>query len=378
VSVRRASALVAAALLLAGCASDTGPKPAELQPIANPRPVNVVWVSRVGLAEGGYVFSPARVGDALYAAARDGTVMRLDAATGEERWRILAGHTLSAGVGADGKLVVVATEKGEVLALDATSGQARWHAQVSSEVLAAPALGADLVLVRSADNRVYAFGAADGKREWVYPRSPASLVVRSPAGITIRGDTAYIGFPGGKLVALALANGTARWEATVAAPRGATELERVTDIVGDPAVSGREVCAAAFQGRVACYDAQTGNQTWGRDISSLTGVSLDAGYAYVTDERGAVHAFDRSSGRSIWRQDRLANRGVSLPLPVGNEVVVADFEGYVHFLARDTGAFVARGETDGYAVETAPIALASGLVVQTQYGGLYAYAPPGK
>ena len=141
---------------------------------------------------------------------------------------------------------------------------------------------------------------------------------------------------------------------------------------------GREVCAVAFQGRVACYDAQTGNQTWGRDISSLTGVSLDAGYAYVTDERGAVHAFDRSSGRSIWRQDRLANRRVSLPLPLGNEIVVADFEGYVHFLARDTGAFVARGETDGYSVETAPVALASGFVVQTQYGGLYAYAPVSK
>jgi len=367
-----------AATLLGGCASDTGPKPAELQAIANPRPVQLVWSSRVGLAEDGYVFSPALAGDALYAAARNGTVIRLDARSGEQRWRISTGHMLSAGVAADDRLAVVATEKGEVLALDTSSGEVRWRAQVSSEVLAAPALGGGLVLVRSADNRVYAFAAADGKREWVYQRSPVSLVVRSPAGITLREDTAFIGFPGGKLVALAVATGNVRWEATVAVPRGATELERVTDIVGDPAVMGREVCAVAFQGRVACYDVQTGNQTWGREMSSLTGVSLDAGYAFVTDERGAVHAFDRSSGRSIWRQDRLANRAVSLPLPLGNEIVVADFEGYVHFLARDTGAFVARTETGGYAVLTAPVALASGFVVQTQYGDLYAYAPLAK
>lgn len=372
--MRWAWALLTAALL-EGCASDSGPKPAELQPIVNPRPVQVQWIGRTGLAEGGYVFAPAVAGDALFAAARDGTVIRLDIGTGAERWRISTERPLSAGVAANGRLAIVATEKGDVYALDAASGELRWRSRVSSEVLAAPALGEGLVLVRSADNRIYAFGAEDGRREWVYQRSPASLVVRSPAGITVLGDAAFIGFSGGKLVALSLANGNVRWEATVAAPRGATELERVTDIVGNPVVMGREVCTVAFQGRVACYDVQSGNQTWGRDISSLTGVSLDAGYAYVTDEHGAVHAFDRSSGRSIWRQDRLANRRVSLPLPIGNEIVVADLEGYVHFLARDSGAFVARVETDGYPVETAPVALGAGFVVQTQYGNLYAYPP---
>jgi outer membrane protein assembly factor BamB len=371
-NLRRACALLAAAAV-AGCASETGPKPAELQPIAHPRSARVLWDSHSGLAEG-YVFSPAAAGEALYAASRNGTVMRLDAATGAERWRVQAPARLSAGVGADASLAVVASEKGEVFALDASSGEVRWRAKVSSEVLAPPALGGGLVLVRSADSRIFAFGARDGRRAWVYQRSPSSLVVRSPAGISLLGDIAYVGFPAGKLVALGLASGNVRWEATVAVPRGATELERVTDIVGSPAAMGREVCAAAFQGRVACFDAQTGNQTWSRDIPSLTGVSLDARYAYVTDDRGAVHALDRTNGRSLWRQDRLAYRQVSRPLPLGSEIAVADFEGVVHFLARDTGAFVARAETDGYPVEAAPVALPSGFVVQTQYGGLYAFS----
>ena len=37
-------------------------------------------------------------------------------------------------------------------------------------------------------------------------------------------------------------------------------------------------------------------QLWARELSSLTGVSLDARYAFVADERGAVHALDRSNG----------------------------------------------------------------------------------
>jgi outer membrane protein assembly factor BamB len=349
----------------------SGPKPADLPPLTNPQVVRVLWSSSIGGA-GAFVFSPALAGDAVYAAARDGTVALFDAASGQARWRTSLGARLSGGVGTDGQLVVVASDEGEVLALDAQSGKLRWRARVSSEVLAPPRVGEGLVLVRSADSRVFAFGAEDGKRRWVYQRAAAPLIVRSPAGVTLHEGSAYAGFSGGKLVAIALSNGGARWEATVALPKGATELERVTDVVGDPAVHGREVCAAAFQGRVACYDAHNGNQLWARDMSTLTGVSFDARYAYVSDDRGAVHALERSSGRSVWKQDRLAHRRLSLPLPIGTVVALGDLQGYVHFLARESGAFLARLATDGNPIAAAPLKLPAGFLVQTQAGGLFA------
>jgi outer membrane protein assembly factor BamB len=196
--------------------------------------------------------------------------------------------------------------------------------------------------------------------------------VRVSAGITIAGGLAFAGFPGGKLAALTLDSGALRWEATVAVPKGATELERVADVMGAPAVQGREVCAAAYRSRVACYDAASGRQVWGRELASLSGVSLDARYAFVADDLGAVHALDRSNGQSIWKQDKLTHRQLSTPFAGGEAVAVGDFEGYVHFLARDTGAFVARRETGGGAVRTAPLALGAGLVVQTEGGGVFA------
>jgi outer membrane protein assembly factor BamB len=361
-------------LLLSGCSlfsSPSGPKPAELPRLENPKEVRVVWSARVG-GGGPFAFAPALAGDAVYAAARDGTVKRLDAASGAERWSADTERRLSGGVGASRATVAVASEEGEVLALDADSGKLRWRARVSSEVLAPPAIGEGLVVVRSLDNRIFAFGEQDGKRRWVYQRAAASLIVRSPAGVTIAGDALFAGFSGGKLVALALASGNVRWEATVALPKGATELERVTDVVGEPAVQGREVCAAAYQGRVACYETGSGRQVWGRELSSVTGVSLDARYAFVSDERGSVHALDRSNGRSVWRQDRLAHRQLSLPAGGAEAVAVGDLEGYVHFLARDSGAFVARYSTGGGAVRVPPLHLAAGVLVQTQGGELYA------
>jgi len=351
--------------------SSTGPKPAELPVLTNAQGVKVLWTAGIGAAEA-FVFAPALAGDGVYVAARNGNVARLDAASGQAKWRVSVNTRLSGGVGSDGDLVVVASDEGEVVALDAKNGVVRWRARVSSEVLAAPKLGEGMVLVRSADSRIFAFGAEDGKRRWVYQRPAASLIVRSPVGLTIFQGSVYAGFPGGKLASIGLANGILRWETTVALPKGSTELERVTDIVGDPAALGREVCTAAYQGRVGCYEAQNGNQVWTREMSTLTGVSFDARYAFISDEKGAVHALDRSNGRSIWKQDRLAYRRLSLPLPLGTEVAVGDLQGFVHFLARESGAFVARAATDGSAIRAAPIKLGEGFLVQTQNGGLYA------
>ena len=382
---------IAAALLLAGglaaCSSlpdmpslnpmdwfssgSTGPKPAELPVLSSPQPVKTLWTSSIGSAEA-FVFTPALAGDSVYVASRSGTVARLDAGSGQVKWRVPVGKRLSGGVGSDGALAVVATDEGEVFALDAETGAQRWRARVSSEVLAVPKFADDLVLVRSADSRIFAFSAVDGKRRWVYQRAAAALIVRSPVGLSVGQGSAYAGFSGGKLAAISLANGSLRWEATVAQPKGATELERVTDVVGDPAVLGREVCTAAFQGRVACYDVTNGNQIWSREMSTLTGVSFDARYAFVADDKGAVHALDRGNGRSIWKQDRLANRQLSLPLPLGTEVAAGDLQGYVHFMARESGAFLARAATDGSPIRAAPLRLPAGFLVQTQAGGLYA------
>lgn len=371
---------LSAAALLAGCSTmekinpvnwfSSAPKvkPAELQPISPSATLAPLWQSSVGSA-GGYVFTPAVVGASVYAAAQDGTIARYD--NGGQVWRISAGQPISGGVGSDGRLVAVATAKGEVLAFD-SSGKPKWAARVTSEVLAAPQFAEDLVLVRSGDNRVFALDAADGKRKWVYQRSTPALSLRSNVGVTVAGKAALAGFPGGKLVAIALNNGAAIWEATVALPKGATELERVSDVTSAPVVAGREVCAAAYQGRVSCFDLASGNHLWSRDVSSAAGIDVDARNVYVSDDKGAVHALDRANGATLWKQDKLFMRQLSRPIALANHVAVGDYQGVVHLLRRDTGAFAARSSTDSSGIAAEPVRVERGFLMQTRNGGLYA------
>ena len=345
-------------------------KPAELEPIAPSANLAVLWQSGVGSA-GGYVLTPAVAGSSVYTAAHDGTLARFD--NGGQVWRINAGKAISGGVGADGRLVVVATAKGEVLAFDNT-GKALWTARVTSEVLAAPKIAEDLVLVRSGDNRIFGLDAADGKRKWVYQRSTPALSLRSNVGVTVAGKAALAGFPGGKLVAIALNNGAAIWEATVAMPKGATELERVSDVTSAPVVAGREVCAAAYQGRVACFDLASGNHLWSRDMSSAAGIDVDDRNVYVTDDKGAVHALDRANGATVWKQDKLFMRQVSRPIALSSHVAVGDYQGVVHLLRRENGAFAARYNTDSSGIAAEPQRVERGFLMQTRNGGLYALA----
>lgn len=376
----------AAVLLTAGCStisntvdalnpfSKSAPKvkPAALDTIQPTAELQSLWQARVGSAAE-FAFVPAVAGESVFAAGRDGSLARFDG--GRQVWRIDAGQPLSGGVGSDGRLVVVGTSKGEVLAFRAEDGRPAWQARASSEILAAPAVSGDLVVVRSGDARVFGFAAADGQRRWVYQRSTPALSLRSSVGVTLTDKALYAGFPGGKLVAIALNNGAALWESTVALPRGTTELERIADVASDPVVVGETVCAAAYQGRVACFDADNGRQQWAREVSSIAGLAVGQNAVFVTDEKGAVQAFQLSSGASLWKQDKLFMRGVTRPLAIGRHVAIADFEGYVHLLSVEDGSFAARLPTDGSAVVAPPRPLGgSSFVVQTKNGALHALA----
>ena len=371
-------AAVGLALVLAGCstiesmnpfASSSGPKMAELQPITTSAQARVVWRESVGKSDL-YAFTPAVVGSSVYAASANGTVMRLD--DGVQAWKINAGQALSGGVGADAKRVVVGSPKGDLLAFSSTDGTLLWKAKASSEILSPPALGEGLVVVRSGDNSLAAYDAQDGRRKWIFQRPMPALALRVTAAPLIDGKYVFAGFPGGKLIAVSTANGAALWDGTVALPKGSTELDRVADITSVPVISGRTICAVAFQGRVACFDLSNGNLIWAREMSSAAGLAIDSRYLYVSDDKGAVHALDMASGASLWKQDKLFLRRLTAPVPHRGLVVVADVQGIVHFLSRDDGSFAARLPTDGSAVVAPLQALGSSLLMQTSNGGIYA------
>ncbi len=379
--------LTAALLLLAlssGCSTPVGDyfdrwfgsgpviKPAELVVLKPTATTRILWQASAGSAER-FVFTPL-VGDKVVAiAGAAGQIARLDAASGKQLSRIDTKGQLSGGVGGDKRMIIVGTPKGEVLAYDA-AGKELWKTQITSDVLSSPQVEQEIVIVRSGDGRLFGLDVATGVRKWIYQRTLPALTVRTHVTVLPFRGAVFAGFPGGRLVAVAAANGNLIWESTVAQPKGATELERVADVSSVPVTDGRQVCAAAYQGRVACFGTVKGELIWARDFSSVSGLAMDTRNIYASDEKSAIVAFDRSNGASLWKQDKLYGRNVTAPVLAGRYLAVGDLQGYVHFMSREDGSFVARVATDGSPVIAQPVTLDDNIIVQTLKGGVYAIA----
>lgn len=346
--------------------------PATLTQFSEKATFTVRWQQSIG-AVGNNPLTPAVTDDAVYAANGKGELYRMSRNDGKQAWHVNAGFEISGGVGVGEGLLLVGGEKGDLVAYG-EDGKQRWKVKVTSEVMSAPQVSSGVVVVRTGDGRIAGLDAADGKQLWNYQRATPALIVRSHAGVAIQRNQVFAGFAGGKLAALDLKNGSLLWETAVSQPRGNTELERISDVTSTPVVDDEQVCAIAFQGRLACFDIEQGSLLWSRDISSDKGINLLRKYLYVTDASGGVLTLEKSTGSTLWKNDQLSYRQTSVAAPLASWLVVGDLEGYVHALSREDGSFAARLKTDGSAILAEPVEFDKGLLVQTRAGGLYSLA----
>jgi outer membrane protein assembly factor BamB len=373
--VRRCAGILI--LVLAACSStaDKSTLPTPLVPIAAPIDVRRVWTFDIGGAEDTFL-RPAVLDNAIYVAARNGDLARIDPSTGKEAWRVRVDGGITGGVGSDGLMVAVAGPRGNVVAFDA-GGKKLWEAQASSDVISPPLVGRDLVIVRSTDNRITAYKAKNGERLWVFQKQQPALSLRAESEMIFAGDSVLVGFPGGRMGAIALSNGAGRWEAGVSEPKGATEVERLADVMGAPQMAGDDVCTASYQGRIGCFDARTGDLRWAREFSAGTGVATAGDAVIGVDSASRISAFKRGSGTTLWQNGALGNRGLSPPVVIGKYVAVGDYEGRIHFLRLDDGRIVGRVDAGAGPVISTPQTWNGAGLFQTARGKVLLLAPPG-
>lgn len=350
---------------------ESNEEPSELVEIKSTAQAKVLWNARLGASQDND-FTPVLDNGFIYAASANGELVKLVATDGKQVWKVKAAEPFTGGVGIGANLVLVGTANGFVSAYD-FNGKLLWKSKVSSQVLSAPKVDYNTVVVRCGDSRIYGLNAIDGARKWVYERATPALSLRSSAGVVLDGGAAYAGFAGGKLIALRVEDGKVLWEASVAQPKGTTEIERIADITSLPFVDGPLVYAVAYQGKVAGVDRATGRVAWSRDISSYTGLNAEDARVFVSHANSAIYALDFASGKTFWRQGDLRQRRVTAPLPMGSLIAVGDVEGYVHLLNREDGAFATRVQLENSPIMPQMISLGiSTVIAQNRKGGIYA------
>jgi outer membrane protein assembly factor BamB len=152
------------------------------------------------------------------------------------------------------------------------------------------------------------------------------------------------------------------------------------------------VYVVTYQGRLAAVDIGSGRIIWAREMSSYTGMVVDNYRINLSDSEGQVLALNRRSGATLWRQDKLLRRALTRPQLDGPYVIVADYDGYLHWLSRESGKIEGRkrlnaafylftDEYDGYDPEfrkennvlSQPLVVDERVIAVDRHGYLAAY-----
>ena len=304
--------------------------PAHTGEMPGPGPLSdphIVWQFETG----GVRSSPAVVNGTVFVGALDGTLYAIDAATGVEQWRFLAGGyvgspavfddiVLVSGDGGlfaldadDGTEIWSATTEGASLFSEATiadnvayvggydgylyaiapyTGDLFWEFRTDGRIWIAPAVADEIVYARSDDGNLYAVDVITGEELW---RSQIGWSNESSAPAVADG-VVYVGGADGVIYALDTVTGEERWQA---AHNGITDTSPA--VVDGVIYIGNTVPQAA--GALLALDAGTGDEIWRLVVPAgiASSASVTHGVAYFGDWDSVLHAVDTASGEELWQ-----------------------------------------------------------------------------
>lgn len=255
---------------------------------------------------------------------------------------------LSSGVEAKDGLVVVGSPKGQLFALDQATGETKWTAQLSGAILAPSLIHAGRVITVANDGTVFAHEVETGKQAWTYNLANVQFSLRGQAApVALDARNVLIASANAYIYAIDAISGTPKMQRRVAVSEGRSDIQRLIDIDGEPAVAGQFVVTTSYQGQVTVLDLASQQVVWSEDASSIQRPEVKGNGVFVAQTDGKITAYEITTGNKLWENDQLLNRQLSNPVMLGNDLVVGDLDGVLHLIDPSTGAIIGRSKTSG-------------------------------
>ncbi len=203
-----------------------------------------------------------------------------------------------------------------------------------------PTVVGDALIVGSCAGSVYAFDRMTGKPIWRYDTKADGSPAQFHGEPLILGKRVVIpsdSEPKGHLYSFDVASGDLLWKLPFDRGVAATPL----------LIDGRIVVVSA-QGEVVAVEPTHGTVVWHEALAGA--YALSPAYAakrvFVADNVDKVLALDAATGAAKWRTTVAARPNTALVV-VGNTLVVGTADGYLNWIALDSGKVKKRVRLDG-------------------------------
>lgn len=349
---------LALVIFLTACSDvDNSIPPAELTEYKQEINLKTNWGHSLGGGIDPYHKIDATVlGDHLYTVSAEGLISKINVLTGAIEWQKNTQTKTYAGLAvSDTKIVLVSSEGLVNTYKNDPELPIVWQKRVKSELNVQPIIEDNRLFVRLSNGNLNAYDIETGKKYWTVSRRVPELSLTGSSKPSVFNDLVYSGFDDGHLVAYEKNNGDMVWDKSVSVPSGRSELDRMVDLDGQFIIKNNIIYISGFQGRLSAIQTQDGTELWSRPMSSVKKLSLDDQAIYVSDQQSHLWAIDRRTGAALWKQESLHHRDLTSMSLINDLAVVADFEGYAHWLNKQTGQLMARQSIASNKITSPPI-----------------------
>jgi len=237
--------------------------------------------------------------------------------------------------------------------------------------------------VVSRDNRAWAIEADTGRIRWDISAAPSSSVMATAPAPAITDRAVLFPFGSGEVVAALRESGVRVWGSPVSGRRRGVAYNGVSDITGDPVVSGGSTFVGTSSGRMIALSTSSGDRIWTANEGAVSPLTVAGGSVFAVSDRAQLLRLDAATGQVLWRSDlpfyrnqRLKRRqGIYAhygPVLAGGRLWVASSDGVLRGFDPTSGQLTATVDLPGGAASR-PIAFGDALYVVSRKGSLLAF-----
>ena len=232
---------------------------------------------------------PLVIGDAVFIVASD-EIHALDAATGNERWRIAFDHQLTAPLTATAASIIGVADNGLVVAFAPDDGRTIWMRELGAVSRFAPALDGMRAIFALDDSRVVALQVMDGRIEW---EQKLDGKLNQPS---FAHDRVFVGTNTNYLYAMDNQNGRLAWK-----------WKTGGDVIGTSGDAKGGAYYASLDNVLRAVNRGNGNQRWIKEIPArplMPPQTLGGGITYeeivvITGATSEIDAFAAKTGALV-------------------------------------------------------------------------------
>lgn len=353
--------------------------------------LSVAWSVSIGEGSGGggrLLSTPIVNEGRVYTIDAEGEVAAFDALDGQSLWRYVpedldeTDRLRSGGLAASSGWVFVTTGSGTVLGLNAATGQEVWRRALQSPIRTAPTIAGSTLLVLTSLNQLVALDGNSGSLLWQHAGFFEQAAILGGAAPAADGQLAVVAYSSGQVFALDLQTGREVWDETILRPRRTLAIGSINDINGSPVLHGGQVLVAGNGGEMAAIDRRNGLRNWEIEVTSLNSPWAAGDFVYLLTDRNEVVCLLADAPRARWISplERLTDPGDpdsrrifwSGPVLAGDRLVLTGSTGEAVTLSPYTGEILGRVQLPGPA-SLPPIVADATLYFLTDAGRLVAY-----